>query len=104
MWANSFRPTRAVVPDAPSGGRAILARFLWSYARKVNRGVNFFWGEKVRMFAQTNPLILLVPASVVEGHFVIQLDEHQCDGRIPERPRQVADMTGGVGLRALVLA
>jgi hypothetical protein len=47
---------------------------------------------------------LLVPASVAEGQFVIQLDEHQRDGRIAQCPRQVADMTLGVWLRTLVLA
>ena len=46
----------------------------------------------------------LVPARLVEGHLVIQLDEHQRDGRVAQRPRQVADMTGGIRLRALVLA
>ena len=48
--------------------------------------------------------LLLVPASVIEGHLVIQLNEHQRDGFVAQRPRQVACMTGGVRLRALVLA
>jgi hypothetical protein len=35
---------------------------------------------------------------------VTQLDEHQRDRRVAQRPRQVANMTGGIRLRALVLA
>jgi hypothetical protein len=35
---------------------------------------------------------------------VFQLDEHERDGRVAQRPRQVAEITGGVRLRALVLA
>jgi len=50
------------------------------------------------------PLILLVPASVVESHFMIQLDEHQRQGRTAQYLRQVADMTVGVRLRTLVIA
>jgi hypothetical protein len=49
-------------------------------------------------------LISLIPASVVESHLVIPLDEHERDGRVAQRPRQVAEMTGGVRLRAPVLA
>ena len=49
-------------------------------------------------------LVSLIPASVVKGYLVIQLDEHKRDGRVAQRPRQVADMTGGIQLRALVLA
>jgi hypothetical protein len=32
------------------------------------------------------------------------MDEHGRDGRVAQRPRQMAEMTGGVRLRALVLA